>query len=66
MFSRNSDIAHVYQHMQVVKPWHKNQLVITFKSSIASLLQVKTISTTIELHVDFIIIIPPNHHMAGT
>ena len=50
--SRNSGVAHAYQHMRVVMPWHKNQLVITFKSSISSLLQVKTISTTIEVQLD--------------
>ena len=40
-FSRNSDVTHAYQHNT---PWHK--VVLTIKSSITSLLQVKTISTT--------------------
>ena len=39
-FSRNSGVAHAYQHMRVVMPWHKNQLVLIIKFSITSLLQV--------------------------
>ena len=46
---------HAYQHMRVVTPWHKNQLVITFKSSITFLLQVKSISTTIEVVDDLVL-----------